>query len=487
MSSARPLAVLALLVLVAGCLAQPSSKETPGATVQPATMDGVTLVHVSDVMTFTRSVVTPAVAVTNDLYEPTMEVSDAGTIYVAAHVIGAATTGTPAWYSNDHGKTWAQLPMLASVSSPLPTGGQPPPGDEGFIVAGAKGTAWMADIYAYGFSITGWCDNGKSQCYDDRQAYDRIQSTTTPCDNTTFGTPTTAASLNDRPWAAYGNGSLLLINNPGAGPMQIGMLKVPPALPVGLVGANGPTWNLCASPGGDIPGIPSMRSDGLFAVPQMFGSGASQVLHLTLGHASDITKTKTVTVFPVTSVGSGTVNGGRTAFDKEGTLYVGARNNTQLAPAKDGNPITGTGGAPPTVKDGRFILAVSTDGGETFHNATFSVGSAVQSLYLDGNMNGPGALLTWSQVSSADKTKADWYVAHVRPGPDGAPVLTNVTLAVPAGPPFAAHVMGAAAGPDGSAYFVLFDQAQDTAGGTPISVVMQKDGARLPVDAPASG
>src|SRR5438552_9123733 len=145
-----------------------------------------------------------------------MEVPDAGAIYATARVIGAATTGSPAYVSNDHGKTWTQLPLVASVSSPV-QGAAPPPGDEGVIVAGEKGAAYMADIYAYGFSVTGWCDNGKSQCYDDREAYDRVTSTTTQCPGAgpTGNLPTTVASLNDRPWAAFANGTIVMINNAG--------------------------------------------------------------------------------------------------------------------------------------------------------------------------------------------------------------------------------------------------------------------------------
>ncbi|MFA5862556.1 MAG: hypothetical protein WDA16_12765 [Candidatus Thermoplasmatota archaeon] len=468
-------ATLALATIVlAGCVTP--EQVTPAAALDAGAPLGLVRLQIVNGMSFTQSVVKPAVGTAQDLYEPTMEVSDSGTIYVAAHVIGAATTGTPAWFSNDQGKTWAPLPFASSVQAPSPLqGSQPPPGDEGFIVAGEHGQAWMADIYAAGFSITGWCDNGKTQCYDNRQAYDRVGSTTT-C---------TPASLNDRPWAAYANGTLLLVNNPGGGPMQIGVMKVPPSAPVGVLGVNGPEWNMCASKGGDIPGIPAMRGDGRFAVPQMYTDNDKQVLNVIVGNSADISKVETKEAFHVASAGDGTSNGGRTAFDKEGTLFVGARNNTyESKPNPDTNPLTG-GGDIVTVKEGRFILAVSTDGGQTFKNATFAAidDKPLQSLYLDGNMAGRGALLTWSQVG-ADKTKADWFVAHVFVGPDGAPVLEDVTLAVDEGPQFAAHVMGAAAGPDGRAYFVNFKDAADPAayaGSTPISVWMQKDGPTLPI------
>src|SRR5688572_1280838 len=134
-----PVAVLALAAL-AGC-SDPDDDETgavPTVTLPP-------LVHIvpEDTMTFLQSVVTPAVGIANDLYEPTMEVSDTGTLYVAGHVIGAATTGTPAYFSVDDGKTWEQLPFLGPVQAPPPIqGAQPPPGDEGFIVGGDDGQVW---------------------------------------------------------------------------------------------------------------------------------------------------------------------------------------------------------------------------------------------------------------------------------------------------------------------------------------------------------
>jgi len=451
-------ALLVLLVMaLAGCTAPAPVEPTSAPPTDLVPNLGPVKVTADNLMHFTQSVVSSAVAVAADLYEPTMEVSDTGTLYVAAHVIGAASTGTPAWFSRDDGKTWAQLPLAASAAAPSPIqGAQPPPGDEGFLVAGDNGQAWMADIYAYGFSVTGWCGDGASQCYDDRQAYDRVASTTSCSPD----------SLNDRPWAAYANGSLLLVNNPGNGVMQLGMLQVPPPLPVGFGVVNGPTWNMCANQGGSIPGIPAMRSDGLFAVPQVVGSGEDRRLVAVMGHKEDISKVEPRDVFKFTSAGGGTINSGQTTFDRDGTLYAGVRNNTE--------------------KEGFFLLAVSRDDGQSFQTTTFSTGTQVQSLYLDGNMAGPGALVSWSQVGS-DEGLADWYVAHAFVGPDGSPTLSNVTLAVDEGPPYAAHVMGAGAGPDGRAYFVNFARRQGDAtqyaGSTPISVWVQQDGPTLPVAA----
>ncbi|MEA3191513.1 MAG: hypothetical protein QOD77_2095 [Thermoplasmata archaeon] len=461
----RPFAALLLLgaLAFAGCVT-PDPEPTPDLPSKPFTpyVPFVTIVP-EDVMSFTQSVVTPAQGIASDLYEPTMEVSQTGTIYVAGHVIGAATTGTPAYFSNDGGATWAPLPFAGPAAAPPPLqGSQPPPGDEGFLVAGDNGEAWMADIYAAGFSVTGWCNDGGEQCYDNRYAYDRTAAVDAPCRPVT--------SLNDRPWAAYANGTLLLVNNPGGGPMQIGVMQVPPATPVGLFDpVTGPVWNLCASPDGWIPGVPAMRGDGFFAVPQMTGSGAQERLTVVTGNAADIFDVQVRDVFHVSSAYGGTSNGGRTAFGTDGTLFVGAYNNTK--------------GASVDKMEGRFILAATTDDGESFVNVTFVTGRPVRSLYLDSNMNGPGALVTWSQLGDTADT-SDWFVAHVFVGPNGEPVLKNISLAVNEGPHSSAHVMGASAGPDGRAYFVNFQDSADPAeylGSNPISVWIQKDGPTLPV------
>lgn len=465
------------IVPLAGCVS-PAAEPLSVSVDISAGLTGLIPIVIENVMNFQQSVVAPAVGLSDDLYEPTMEVSDTGTIYVAGHVIAAATTGTPAYYSNDDGATWAPLPFLGPVQSPPPLqGSQPPPGDEGFIVAGENGQAWMADIYLAGFSVTGWCDDGATQCYDNRWAYDRVESTTT-CN---------PASLNDRPWAAYASGSLLLVNNAGGGPMQIGIMDVPPAAPVGLAGVNGPKWNMCASADGWIPGIPSMRPDGLFAVPQMLFDRDDSTLTMVVGNKADIFAVETVTVFPVTDIGDGTSNGGRTAFDLDGTLFVGAKNNTRDE-GTEATDLLGRSFMSYEVAEGRFILATSTDDGKTFKNATFTTGTPVRSLYLDGNMNGPGALLTWSQVGS-DETKSDWYVAHVFIGPDGAPVIEHVTLAVDEGPHSSAHVMGAGVGPDGRAYFLNFEDTPgaEYTGSTPISVWIQQDGPVMPFADAAMG
>jgi hypothetical protein len=461
----RPGALAALLVLtaLAGCSQpddQPPAPSSPGAA-----FEAVQDVPIADTMRFEQSIVTPAQGLANDLYEPTMEASGDGTLYVAAHVVGAATTGTPAYYSTDDGASWQQLPFVDALAAPPPLqGSSPPPGDEGFIVAGDEGQAWMADIYAAGFSVTGWCDDGARQCYDNRYAYDRTLTATAPCD--------AQSSLNDRPWIAYANGTLLLVNNPGGGPMQIGSMPVP-TLPTGAFDpVTGPKWNLCASPGGYIPGVPAARRDGFFAVPQLAGDENDRLTVVT-GNVADIMDVQVHDVFDVTSSYGGTTNGGRTAFDGDGVLYVGAYNNTDPRSSRSQTLDLGK-------VRGQFKLSTSSDDGQTYDTVTFRVARPMRSLYLDSNLDGPCALLTWSQLGD-DDGRSDWFVAHACVGEHGEPVLRDVSLAVDEGPHSAAHVMGAAAGPDGRAYFVNFEDRETTSYllSNPISVWKQVDGPRL--------
>lgn len=452
---------IALLVttsfILAGCIDSKDDLDESGADSGPSEVlgDRINLTIVENMM-FTERVVDAAVGFTNDLYEPTMDVSDSGVIYVTGHTILVDTTGAPAFFSRDDGDSWAQLPFFQDHTMPEPIhGATPPPSDEMFFAAGDDGWVYGVDITAATFPVNAWSGDGAEHAYHNPNAYDRVQSTSAgPC---------SAASLNDRPWAAYGDGKLLMVNNPGGGPMQIGVLDVPPSDALGIGGPMvGPEWNTCASTGGYIPGIADMRDDHFFAVPQT-EDGA---LHVVTGNAEDIFDVQQRHVFNVTNSGGGTSNYGQVVFDAHGTMFVGIRNNT--APDDD-DSVTG-----------QLKIAVSQDDGETFNNRTIDVGSATRSLYMDGNMAGPGALLTWAQVGESG---TDWYSAHLFVGPDGGPVVENVNLVVKDGPPPSAHVQGAASGPDGRSYMVMFhggytpvDQA------TPIHIWVQEDGETLPVD-----
>lgn len=450
-------AVLAATLLsLAGCLDSQEPNDDLETVEDPVAEVGRVLdVTVADTMNFTSSVVDAAIGYANDLYEPTMEVSDSGVIYVTGHTILVDTTGAPVFMSRDDGQTWTQLPFASSATMPAGLhGATPPPSDEIFLAAGDDGWLYGVDITAATFPVNAWSGDGAEHAYHNPNAYDRAESTSAGA--------CSAASLNDRPWGAYADGKLLMVNNPGGGPMQFGVMDVPPATPAGVGGpVVGPQWNTCASTGGYIPGIPDMRDDHFFAVPQT----ENDKLHVVTGNAADIRDVQQRHVLNVTNTGGGTSNYGQVVFDKPGTMFVGIRNNTEEN--ADGE------------RTGQLQLAVSQDDGETFVTRTLVVGTPTTSIYLDGNMNGPGALLTWAQDGDSG---TDWYAAHLFVGPDGGPVVENVSLIVDEGPPPSAHVQGAAAGPDGRAYIVTFhggylphEQA------TPLHVWVQQDGPVLPL------
>lgn len=454
----RLLATLATLTLLAaGCVQNPPGNDS---TLPPPDVGAV----LDEVMTFAAHVVDPAVHAAVGLYEPTIDVSASGIIYISAHTIGVDTTGAPAFFSNDGGKTWKQLPFLATASIPEPVhGGTPPPSDEIFIVAGDDGQAWGVDITLTTYPVNGWCKEGAEHCYHNPNAYNRADTEPDCADR----------ALNDRPWAAYANGTLLMVNNPGGGPVQVGAMKVPRSTYVEVANpVQGPTWNLCAGSGGSIPGIPDMRGDLFFAVPQMQGEG----LALITGRASNVKDVQETKVFKnsheyVSEIG----NYGQAAFDADGTLFVSAMNNKAGTAKKDA---------------GGIHVAVSQDDAASFVDATFRFPQPVSSLYIDGNKWGPGALINWGQI---DGDATDWYMGHLFVGATGLPEIHNISLAVDNGPAASRHVQGAALGPDGRGYMVMSDvsgndEAQSVmqTGKTPLRVVVQETGPRLPVVIPAA-
>ncbi len=249
-------------------------------------------------------------------------------------------------------------------------------------------------------------------------------------------------------------------------------MKVPPSQPAGLTTPlTGPTWNTCAGDGqangGGIPGIPGMRDDGFFAVPQLQGSNMVVVT----GYASDVMKVSQATVLKFDNTGvSAIMDSGQAAFDSRGTMFVAAFNNN------------GTGAAA-----GGFQLAVSGDGAN-FTVDRFGFEQPVSALYIDGNLHGPGALVYWGLLNG---TTTDYYFGHAFVE-NGHAVLRDVNVAFRNGPVASRHVQGAALGPDGRAYMIMSDvsgnddQAMVMAvGTTPLRVVVQTGGVRMPVDAAA--
>jgi len=451
MSMRLTLALSICGLLLAGC----TTPTTTNTTTTPPPV-----VPVIEAMNFTTFDL-PAIHQGQGLYEPTIDVSPSGVIYVSAHTTGVDAGGAPAYYSKDDGKTWLTLPIAATGSAPSSSQqGTPPPSDEIFIVAGNDGTAWGVDVTLFSYPVHGWCSDGADKCYYNPNGYNRVDAVQQNCGS---------ANLNDRPWAAYANGTLLMVNNPGGGPVQVAAMKVPPAQSASITTpATGPTWNTCAGDGqskaGSIPGIPGMRDDLFFAVPQVQGDSMVVVT----GHAGNVMQVQQRTVLPFRNTpASAVMDSGQATFDHDGTLYVAAFNN-------NGN---GTGA---------FQLAHSADDGGNFTVDRFEFPKPVGALYVDGNLKGPGTLVYWGLV---DGSKADYYFGHAFVE-NGHIVLKDVNLATKGGPVPSRHVQGAALGPDGRAYMIMSDVSGNddqamvlAAGSMPLHVVVQRSGPRMPIAA----
>jgi hypothetical protein len=421
----------------------------------------------------------PAVHQGHGLYEPTIDASPEGTLYVSAHSAGIGVAPAPGYVSRDGGATWSALAVAGSAALPPQTQGSAPLfSDEMFIVAGEDGQAWGVDINVRDYMVLGWCDDGADLCYYNPHAYDNTQLVLQADD-------CRPRALKDRPWAAYSNGTLLLVNNPFGGPVQLGAMKVPPALPADISHAvSGIQWNLCASSGGFIPGIPDIRPDGFFAVPQMQGG----TLVVVTGNAADVMAVQEHPVFKVRNAPASQMGDyGQAVFDAQGTLYVGAMNNTgRIDDCGDVDPTTSCG----QPEAGFLQLAYSTDG-SNFTAERFAFDSPVTTYYLDGNRQGPGALLTWGianvTTSATDPEATDYYVGHLLVE-DGRLVLRNVNLAYDDGPAASRHVQGSTLGPDGRAILVFSDVSGNSeaamaqaAGSMPLWVAVQQAGPTLTV------
>jgi hypothetical protein len=503
------LAAPILLALLAGCVADEGDVPAPDPVADGRTLltdlINQTLAAVNVPMTFEPYVVTAAVDVTGDLYEPTIEVSDSGAIFITGHTIAVDTTGAPVFSSYDDGVTWQQLPWFNAVTMPSPVqGATPPPSDEIFLAAGDDGWLYGVDITLATYPVNAWSHDGRIHTYHNPNAYDETKATP---ETETMCVPRPAK---DRPWGAYENGTLLMVSNPAGDRAQVGVMSVPPRNNLAFgAPADDIQWNLCAGPGGSIPGVPDIRADGFFGVPQLttkpLPDGTTQpILAIVIGNRENVMGTSIVEAFPVRSIGEITSFYGHVAFDTPGTMFVGITNNTWDEEVRNGTNLLGQ----PTTqvirhqRDGQMLFAASTDDGNTFINATFTMpGKPLRHFYMDANEKGPGALVVWAidgETRNANNATIawDWYVGHLQLGANGAPEMVGVHLAINEGPRPSAHVTGAAVGPDGRAYLAMYTggggpntpglppsvppQLPSVSSALPLSVYVQRSGPGLP-------
>lgn len=396
-------------------------------------------------MGFTGYVVGPAQGVVQDLYEPAITISSSGAMYVTGHVIGAYTTGTPAYVSTNSGATWTQLPVVSTISTAPLSGSAPPGGDEGIIVA--DGThAWMVDAQdGVTMSVQGWCSNGATQCFYQPDVYDAQAA---PC-GVGVGSVGT-----DRPWAAeakVGASNLLLLENNGylgtdGNVAQIALMDVTPGLPVGAVP---PTWNPCAGGGwvdGYIPGPPSMSTGGRFIVPQIWwatspGPGLAPTMEVITGTtAGGVLSTTNAAAFSVVNtLLSCSSNYGFTGISNSGTFYIAAADTANNKDIK--------------------VAVTTTAASGSFKTGTLATTDPIAFMWITGSQTGEGALLSWAEDKSAGAcTNVDFHTAHVTLNASGNPVFSDSTLVASAMKP-CGDLMGSSVGPTGNAAVVIFSHA----------------------------
>lgn len=420
------------------------------------------------VMGFTSHTVIPAVGVAQDLYEPTITTSSSGAMYVAGHVIGADSTGTPTYLSTNKGVTWTKLPVIGPVipAYPIP-GAAPPGGDEGIVVADGS-HAWLVDTQdSISMSVQGWCTDGASQCFYQPDAYNNQDALV--CAGS--GGIGIGAVGTDRPWAAealIGSSNKLLIVNNGAlgGTMgnvaQIGILDVTPGLPVGAVQ---PTWNPCTGNGyvaGYIPGPPALSTGGRFVVPQIQGS-SPQVAVITGTVAGGVGIVTTTNAFGVVNrLLSCSSNYGFSTVSNSGTFYIAAADTS----------------------DNKRIKVAATTSGTTFKTGTMTTTDPVAFMWITGSQTGEGALLSWAEDKSGGAcTNVDFHTVHVTLSGTGFPLFADATTVVTGQAP-CGDLMGSSVGPDGNAAIVVFshpNRCLDTPlpAGTPLTVYVQTSGPTI--------
>ena len=385
-------------------------------------------------MTFTRHQI-PTQSLGWDLYEPSVFAAGADgqtkAIYFAAHSEAAFTTRAPGWVSNDGGNTWAQLPGLLPKDpvTPIPTGGGHATGDEGIIVADHTGRAWQFDNGAGQMPMYSFCGDGGAECGYQPNVYDFAAAASSDCQ--TGG--------DDRPWHAYGNNKVLLVNNGFVGTNSKNVAQV------GLFDTTTQTatWNMCAHEGW-IPGVPSMRdSDGEEAVPQISGdvddNGDFQPKALTLLRgpdpfhlaAEDLWGTK-VTDFACSS------NFGWASYSNVGNLFA------------------------MSATDERSITVGALIDGKHWQRTAVPVHGPIQFLWLSASQSSrdpkhDGALVTWAEPPSGKKDDcgaANFYAAHVVLKGGGLSVKDVSLVAANQDAPCGDY-HGSSLGPDGKAYVAI--------------------------------
>lgn len=117
--------------------------------------------------------------------EPSIKVDSKGTIYVAG--VCCVARAAPAWYSQDDGKTFKNLPSPAGIR-------ENGIGAEGDFAIDEQDRVYFVDTYVPSLLFTRWSDHGDTWDY-------------------TVPSATVLPGLNDRPWLDYSKGNLYMYVN----------------------------------------------------------------------------------------------------------------------------------------------------------------------------------------------------------------------------------------------------------------------------------
>jgi hypothetical protein len=383
----------------------------------------------------------------NDEFEPAITMSRSGVLYVSGHVPLVDSARAVALFSKDDGRTWQKLPDVDTLAVPL-VGEGVGQGDEGILAADAQGHAWLYDsAYVAGSSfVFEWCDDGARLCAANPLAYDYVDSETGACGPRPM----------DKPWTMAGHGHVLLFNNADHIASLDSVAQV--ALLDPATGAI--DWNVCAGRGGR-PGVPAIRdSDGMVAFPQATPWPIVQELDVSYG--TDIHDLRTVRVSDADRdfTACGSFNGAG-AFSAAGTYFlVGASHDRTLT------------------------VAASADM-EHYQSLDLAVNGTVYYMWMTGNPNGEGALVTWAVVpdgecnrdgaGGAAPSHVAFYAAHLRLA-GGQLQMGDATFVHRMQDGEACgHFAGNTLGMDGRAYLVVYEGPSDCDGPVPGVVPLAVD------------